>query len=146
MTCSFVINKTPSNSHLKRENTVQKPEVTVYLYLESHSSLWCLTSRMCLFYATAYSNSWVQRLYDIKDKWFWYRVCIWNIILRNYLSRIVGPSWSWSCGSFNYLCNQCLSPLGTPVSSTNKTDRLDITEILLKVRLNTLSKSRIWTM
>jgi hypothetical protein len=25
----------------------------------------------------------------------------------------VGPSWSWSCGSwiYNYLCNQCLSPL-----------------------------------
>jgi hypothetical protein len=28
--------------------------------------------------------------------------------------------------------------LGTPVSSTNKTDRLDITEILLKVALNTI--------
>jgi len=76
-------------------------------------------------------------------------------------------SWSWSYGSwiYNYLCNQCLSPLklwvwtlfmqgvlnatlcdkvcqwfatgrwfslGTLVSSTNKTDRHDITEILLK--------------
>jgi len=29
--------------------------------------------------------------------------------------------------------------LGTPVSSTNKTDRQDITEILLKMTLNTLS-------
>ena len=28
---------------------------------------------------------------------------------------------------------------GTPVSSTNKTDRNDITEILLKVALNTIS-------
>jgi len=28
--------------------------------------------------------------------------------------------------------------LGTPVSSTNKTDRHDITEILLKVALNTI--------
>jgi hypothetical protein len=28
---------------------------------------------------------------------------------------------------------------GTPVSSTNKTDRHDITEILLKVTLNTLT-------
>ena len=27
---------------------------------------------------------------------------------------------------------------GTPVSSTNKTDRHDITEILLKVELNTI--------
>ena len=80
--------------------------------------------------------------------------------------------WSWSYGSwiYNYLCNQCLSPLtlcvwillrwgvlnttlcdkvcqclaagqwfypGTPVYSTNKTDHQDITEILLKVALNT---------
>ena len=77
-----------------------------------------------------------------------------------------GPSWPWSYGSwiYNYLCNQCLSPLmlwvrisirvrcttlcdkvcqwlatgrwfppGCPVSSTNKTDSHDITEILLKV-------------
>ena len=65
------------------------------------------------------------------------------------------PSWSWSYGSwiYNYLCNQYLSPLmlwvrlatgwwfspGTPVSSTNKTDHHDITEILLKVALNTIA-------
>jgi hypothetical protein len=67
----------------------------------------------------------------------------------------LGQSWSWSYGSwiFNYLCNQCLSPLmlnptqerctrckimGTEVSSTNKTDCHDITEILLKVALSTV--------
>ena len=76
-------------------------------------------------------------------------------------TTIPGPSWLWSYGSwiYNYLCNQCLSPLmlwiwisirtrcttlcdkvcqwlttgqwfspGPPVSSTNKTDRHDITE------------------
>ena len=70
--------------------------------------------------------------------------------------------WSWSYGSliynYMYLCNQCLSPLklwvrislrqdkvcqwlvkgrlfspDTPVSTTNKTKRHNITEILLKV-------------
>jgi hypothetical protein len=80
-----------------------------------------------------------------------------------------GSSWSWSCGSwaYNYLCNQCLSPLklwwrgvlditlcdkvcqwlatvrwfssGTSVSFTNKTDWHDIAEILLKVALNTIT-------
>jgi hypothetical protein len=82
------------------------------------------------------------------------------------LSRGEGVLWSRSNGSriYNYLCNQCLSPLmlwvwipirsscttlcdkvcqwlatgwwfslGTPVSSTNKTDHHEITEILLKV-------------
>jgi hypothetical protein len=74
---------------------------------------------------------------------------------------------------YNYLCNQCLSPLmlwvsisirerrttlcdkvcqwlvtgqwfspGPPVSSTNKTDRHDITEILLKVALNTIKQTK----
>ena len=73
---------------------------------------------------------------------------------------------------YNYLCNQCLSPLmlwvrisirarcttlcnkvcqwlatgrwfspGTPVSSTNKTDCHDITEILLKMALNTIKQT-----
>jgi len=32
--------------------------------------------------------------------------------------------------------------LGTPVSSTNKTDRYDITEILLKVALNTITLTK----
>jgi hypothetical protein len=31
--------------------------------------------------------------------------------------------------------------LGTPVSSTNKSDRHDLTEILLKVTLNTINKT-----
>ena len=34
----------------------------------------------------------------------------------------------------------CFSP-GTPVSYTNKTDRHDITEILLKVVLNTINQT-----
>jgi hypothetical protein len=93
------------------------------------------------------------------------------------VERGMGLSWSWSYGSwiYNYLCNQCLSPLilqvwtplrwgaldttlcdkvcqwlatgrlispGTPVSSTNKTDRQDINEILLKMGLNTINQAK----
>ena len=36
------------------------------------------------------------------------------------------------------LCFLCISP-GIPVSSTNKSERDDITEILLKVALNTIT-------
>jgi len=94
---------------------------------------------------------------------------IWLLIWKSIINAI--QSWSWSYGSwiYNYLCNQCLSPLvlwvrisirarcttlcdkvcqwlaagrwfspGIPVSSTNKTDRHDITEMLLKVALNTI--------
>jgi len=90
-----------------------------------------------------------------------------------YMFILMRPSWSWSYGSwiYNYLCNQCISPLklwvriqfrrgvidttlrnkacqwlatgwwsspGTPISSANKTDRHNITELLLKVVLNTI--------
>ena len=74
--------------------------------------------------------------------------------------------WSYGSWIYDYLCNQCLTlwvripqgvidtklcdkvcqwraltqwfSLGTPVSSTNKTDCHDITEIFLKVALNTI--------
>jgi hypothetical protein len=84
-----------------------------------------------------------------------------------------GPLWPWSYGgwNYNYLCNQCLSPMmlrvrfldrarcktlcdtvcqwlaagrwvspDPPVFSTNKTDRNDIAEILLKVALTSFNK------
>jgi hypothetical protein len=86
----------------------------------------------------------------------------------------VVPLWPWSYDSwiYNYLLNQCISPLvlwvrisirtrcttlcdkvcqwlatgrwfslGPPDSSTNKSDRHDITEILLKVALNTIKQT-----
>jgi len=79
--------------------------------------------------------------------------------------------WSYGSWIYNYLCNQSLSPLmwvrilikamcttlfdkicqwlatglwfslSSSVSSTNKTDRHDITEILLKVALNTIKQT-----
>jgi hypothetical protein len=77
-----------------------------------------------------------------------------------------GEPRSYGSWIYNYLCNQCLSPLrwgvldttlcdkvcqwhttgrwfspGTPVSSINKTDRNDITEILLKVTLKTINQT-----
>jgi len=93
------------------------------------------------------------------------------LLIISFISR--GSSWLWLYGSwiYNYLCNQCISPLtlwvriplrrgvldttlcdkvcqclaagrwfslGTPVSSTNKTYLHDITEMLLKVVLNTI--------
>ena len=49
-----------------------------------------------------------------------------NIVFLLYLiCGFVGPSWTWSYGSwiYNYLCNQCLSPLtmgvGMPLRSCN---------------------------
>ena len=80
------------------------------------------------------------------------------------------PLWPWSYGSwiYNYQCNQCLSPLisirarctqlcdkvcqigdfslGPPVSSTNKHDSHDITELLFKVALNTIKQTNEKTM
>ena len=86
-----------------------------------------------------------------------------------------GPSWSWSHGSwiynymFLYLCCEFESRSGrgvqhyvikfvsdlrqvggflqvTPVSSTNKTDRHDITEILLKEALSNIKQTNKQTL
>ena len=93
-------------------------------------------------------------------------IFFWHYPLNIYTRFPVGPSWSWSYGSWicNYLCNQWLSSLmlcvqivlmarctrykimislfssGIPASSTNKTDSHYKTEILLKVVLNTIAK------
>ena len=85
---------------------------------------------------------------------------------------VSGPLWSGSYGSwiYNYLYNQCLSPIKlcvrtlfmarctrynnrwlslsvtcrrSVVFSTHKTDRHDITKILLKVALNTINQTNI---
>ena len=87
--------------------------------------------------------------------------------MKKLLRKEREPSWSWSYGSriFNNLYNQCLSQLcdkvcqwlatgrwfspgdpGDPVSSINKTYCHDITEILLKVALNTiiLTSLKLW--
>ena len=102
--------------------------------------------------------------FDFYTRWYYQvMILIWNIIVY-FLMRSV-PSWSWPYGSwiFNYLCNQCLSPLTLWVRiplmtwhtlynfikfvcgfllvlrfpPPKKTDRNDITEILLKVVLST---------
>jgi len=47
-----------------------------------------------------------------------FSACFWNysdgvvFLVINFLTLYLGE-WSWSCGSwiYNYLCNQCLSPL-----------------------------------
>jgi len=46
-------------------------------------------------------------------------------------------------GDITALCDKvCQFSPGTPVSSTNKADRHNITEILLKVALNTITLTR----
>jgi hypothetical protein len=50
-------------------------------------------------------------------------------ILKNYLIHITMSSWSWSygCWIYNYLCNQCLSPLTLWVRTPFMQGELDIT-------------------
>jgi hypothetical protein len=117
--------------------------------------------------------TWTWISFQIQIIWQWYDVCT-SLNAHVHFILIWGPSWSWSYDSwiYNYLCNQCLSPLmlwvwsplgqsvldttlcdkvcqwfaagqwfspGTPVFSTNQTNHHNITEILLKVVLNTIT-------
>ena len=95
----------------------------------------------------------------------WSHIYLLSWAWTSYIYIYMGTSWSWSYGSwiYNYLCNQCLMlcvriplrrgvldttlcdkvcqwfSLGSPVSFTNKTDCHEITEIMLKVELNTMN-------
>jgi hypothetical protein len=100
----------------------------------------------------------------MRNKIYWQSYFGWKLTIVFYY--IWESSWSWSVGSwiYNYLCTQCPPSLtlwvldttlcykvcqwlvpdqwfspGSSVSSTNKTDGHDITEILLKVALNTIT-------
>ena len=53
-------------------------------------------------------------------------------------NRHTGKMPEWSDKVCQWLVTGWWFSPGTPVSSTNKTDRYDITEILLKVALNTI--------
>ena len=130
----------------------------------------------CWYWWNCWSSLFKLSFHNYKSNWEWAV----NIIIKSFsflftiiflLIYLMWASWPWSYGSwiYNYLCNQCLSPLmlwvwisirakcttlcdkvcqwlatgqwfspGTPVSSTNKTFSHDITEILLKVMLNTI--------
>jgi hypothetical protein len=105
------------------------------------------------------------------------QVLWYHIVCLSVITITIEGLWSYGSWIYNYLCNQCLSPLmlwvrisirarcttlcdkvcqwlatdwwffpGIPVSSTDKTDCYDITEILLKVVLNTIKQTQftIW--
>ena len=112
-------------------------------------------------------TSYITKLCNKKTYWITQYSNVQSLYFAVFLNYYRGPSWSWSYGSwiYNYLCNwwvrisirsRCttlcdkvcqrlatgrwFSP-GPPVSSTNKTDRHDITEIMLKVALNTTKQT-----
>ena len=110
--------------------------------------------------APAFPNHWIT---PHRIKWY---VMHNMFLIPTFQKYLVGLLWSWLYDSwiYNYLCNQFLLPLmlwvwisirarcttlcdkvcqwfslGTLISSTNKTNFHDITEILLKVALNTIN-------
>jgi hypothetical protein len=111
-----------------------------------------------------------EHFFKLHSVSFIYRFdCVFNCtskkLITKQTSKGQGLSWPWTNGSwiYNYLCNQCQSPLmlwdlisirarcttlcdkicqwGPPVSSTKKTDCHNIPEILLKVALNNIKQT-----
>ena len=130
------------------------PPMVLYLWWE-----WNKQFHTALFHVIYLLYSMLNFKIHFSCNRFWY---IYNII------RGLSSSRSYGSWIYNYLCNQCLSALtnvvssnrayarctrynimwlaagrwfspGIPFSSTNKTDRHGITEILLKIVLNTIT-------
>ena len=113
-------------------------------YIVSHDQ----DKKKCVLYMTKYGTYNVQYMYII-NLWSYNGSWIYNYmyLCNQYLS----PMMLWVRISIRARCDevcQCLatgrwfSP-GAPVSSTNKTDGHDITEIFLKVVLNTIKQTYI---
>ena len=82
-------------------------------------------------------------------------MCFWLVQYNGAPLSKKGPSWSYGSLMYSYLsnlvpittnvvslsvtCGRWVVYSGTPISFSNKTDRYDITEILLKVTLNTIT-------
>ena len=84
--------------------------------------------------------------------WPWsYGSWIYNYLCNRCLSPLMLWVWlllrAWSTTWYDKVCQWLATgqwfSTGTPVSSTNKTDRHDITEILLKVALNTIKPNHL---
>ena len=139
------------------------------------SQLW--TNRvweMGLFYDTWKSVMWIEQ--KLLSLWWTIYNDLSNVFFRLqramlHSRQMIYASLTKGDWIYNYLCNQCLSPLmlwvrnsiramrttlwdrvcqwlatvgwfpsSPPASSTNKTDRHDITEILVKMALNTVKQ------
>jgi hypothetical protein len=61
-------------------------------------------------------------------------------MVENYSTNQLTLFWKWF-SLHQWLATGQWFSVGTPVSPTNKTDRHDITEILLKVALNTINQT-----
>ena len=86
----------------------------------------------------------------ITDKYFWIenRILTKNVVIswkEMYLFNMTESIWKFSfIYIFIFLYYSFWFSPGTPVSSTNTTDHHDITEILLKVALSTISLTPIF--
>ena len=87
------------------------------------------------------------------SSWPWaYGGWIYNYLCNQYVSPLMLWVWIWFRARCTTLCDKVCQWLATgrwfspgcPVSSTNKTDRHNITEILLKVALNTIKQTNLF--
>jgi len=101
---------------------------------------------ICHRYCGIHVNTWYHR-YKVPS-WSWsYGIWIYNCLCNQCLSPLI--LWVWisirvRCTTlFDKVCQWLVAgrwfSLSPPVASTNKTDHHDITEILLKVALNTIT-------
>ena len=113
-----------------------------------------VSKMLTITYNRAISTIWLK----LGPSWSWsYGGWIYNYLCNQCISSlwVVSSNSAWArCVLDTTLCDEVcqwlatgrwLSP-ATPVSSTNKTDHHDITEILLKVALNTISLIRTLTL
>jgi hypothetical protein len=127
---------------------VSKPRTHITYMLRQCTSIvyiFLMTFPVCVFFIHIWPTSWFWGL-----SWSWsYGSWIYNYLCNRCLSSLMLRVRTRLMARCTTLCDQVCQWLATglwfspstPVSSTNKTDRHNITEILLKVALNTTNLS-----
>ena len=104
--------------HLKHQS------FTCWIYTTQHKQWTLALYKYDSLHFTGSSMTWIQRRTNqVGNVYIFCNMIAWNLHLNS------GPSWSLSFGSwiYNYLCNQCLSPLTLWVRIPLRRDWLDTT-------------------
>jgi hypothetical protein len=103
--------------HLKSKTDFTKDDMRKSLFFNYSYQFawWCMTSLSTIFQLYRYGQFLLvgetTDLSQVTDKLYRHNVVYLALVVSD--KNIKGPLWPWSYGSwiYNYVCNQCLSPL-----------------------------------
>jgi hypothetical protein len=119
-----------NNPNKNKINHLELKFLTHFLHLLTTFPVWDVKSRNEILFSSACGSK-VGNVHNVicKTGQKWIYICVFMMIDYDNHESCRGSLWSWSYGSwiYNYMCNQCLSPLMLWVRIPLKRGVLDTT-------------------